>query len=118
MLAGGGVVDGPVASGADLAGAAALVALESAAADIRRRGVGGQDLGGGDVELTLLAEFIVETFVFEVALFLCHPFLEATVGVNPELSHVSYSSSYGPRYARCPSASARIAATPGSTFPA
>ena len=82
MAVRGGDIDGPVAGAAHVGGAAFLERLERA------------DLVALVVVLAVagahqLAEFVVETFVGEIALLVGDPLLEAEVRLDDELAHVS-----------------------------
>src|SRR5207248_11516596 len=75
----------------DLAGAARFVGLEGAAGHLDWRALGRPDRGyaGAPHQLITAAsgELVLQSLVLEVSLLLGHPFLQATVGHDPELRH-------------------------------
>jgi len=79
VAGGSGDVHGPVAGAAHVAGAALLDTLVSAA--LVRSGVFFRHVA----RTVVVAEFVIEAFGLEVALFLGHPFLQPEVRGNHEL---------------------------------
>jgi hypothetical protein len=75
-----------MAGGAEVTAAAVLDGLEGAPLNVRRRRLDARRIGrSGDNRLD--EEFVVETFLFEIAFFLGDPLLETPMRLNPEFSH-------------------------------
>src|SRR5689334_4399381 len=76
-------------SGAQITAAAVFDRLEGAALNIRSRRIGSFRRPGDD---RLDQKFVIQTFVLEVAFFLSHPLLQASVRLNAEFAHLAFLS--------------------------